>query len=96
MTVAELLALLQNAPGNLDVVVRAVDDGGSDYCGTVGSAEVEVGAEGETFFAIDCGPEESDDGFEEDDEAGEDDEADEEEEETDEADEADEEDPKPS
>ena len=76
MTVAELIALLHRAPGHLEVVVRAQDDDGSDYCGTVGTAQVEKvdGAPPGTpdFFAIDCGPEDSDDfGPEEDEEAGE-------------------------
>jgi hypothetical protein len=75
MTVAELIALLHKAPGHLEVVVRA-DDGEADYCGTVGTAQIEqvekpVPGEPAMFFAIDCGPEESDD-FGEEDEAGED------------------------
>ena len=96
MTVAELFAQLQVAmaagQGSIDVVVRAEDDGGSDYCGTVGTAEVEVGEDGTPFFAIDCGPDESDDEFVEEGagEAGE-----EEADESEEGDEADE-DPKPS
>lgn len=61
MTVAELIALLQTAPGHLDVVVRAEDDNGSDYCGTIGAAGIENSPEAGAFFAIDCGPEDSDD-----------------------------------
>ena len=61
MTVDELRALLQNVPGSLEVVVRADDDNGSDYCGTVGVAEVQMDGEGKAFLALDCGPEDSDD-----------------------------------
>jgi hypothetical protein len=91
MTVAELFAQLQAAiaagQGQLEVVVRAVDDEGSDYCGTIGQAAVETNKEGSTFFAIDCGPEESDDWQGDEDELGEGEAGEEELDESDEADE---------
>jgi len=80
---AQLSAAMQAGQGELEVVVRAEDDNGSDYCGTVGVAQIETNAEG-AFFALDCGPEESDDwdgGEEGDEDVGEGDKGDEAEEE---------------
>jgi len=61
MKVGELRKLLEGVPDDLEIVVRAWDDDGSDYCGTIGTAEVEhAHDEDDTpFFAVDCGEEES-------------------------------------
>jgi hypothetical protein len=78
MTVMELYALLQSAvqagQGQAEVVVRAQDDGGSDYCGGIGEAGIQTNEDG-PYFAIDCFPEDSDDYEGDEDGAGEGDEA---------------------
>lgn len=60
MTVDGLRKLLRGVDGKLEIVVRAWDDDGSDYCGTISGAEVQHGHDEDDtpFFAIDCGPEE--------------------------------------
>jgi hypothetical protein len=61
MIVGELRNLLAGVPDHLEIVVRAWDDDGSDYFGTVGGAEVQYAHDEDDtpFFAIDCGEEES-------------------------------------
>lgn len=60
-TVGELRKALRGVPDDLDVLVRAWDDD-NDYIGEISGAAVheEHGGEGKLYFAIDCGPADSD------------------------------------
>lgn len=58
MTVGELRKLLEGVSDEMEIVVRAWDDAGSDYCGTIDGAEVQRAHDEDNtpYFAIDCCP----------------------------------------
>lgn len=62
MKVGELRKFLNGVSDDLEIVVRAFDDDGSDYCGTIDVAGIELtcGGDDTPFLAIDCGPEDRD------------------------------------
>jgi hypothetical protein len=62
VTVGELRKALDGVGDELEIVVRAWDENGSDYCGTIGSAEVQYAHDEDDtpFLALDSGPEDTD------------------------------------
>lgn len=56
MTVGELRQLLDGVDDDLEIVVRAWDDAGSDYCGGISGAQVELAHDEDCspYFALDC------------------------------------------
>ena len=61
MKVGELRKALEGVDPDLEIVLRAWDDDGSDYCGTIGAVAVQHShVEYDTpFLAIDAGPEDA-------------------------------------
>lgn len=62
MKVGELRKLLEGVSDEMEIVVRAWDDDGSDYCGTIDGVEVQCAHDEDStpYLAIDCCPDEED------------------------------------